>query len=56
MYEFFPAIFIKVLSYQSLNVKWLLISWNLCVYSYASEWKKIGGVWFSLLTNKLIES
>ena len=32
MYEFFPAIFIKGLSYQSFDVKCLLISWDLYAY------------------------
>ena len=42
MYEFSIATFIKVLSYQSFDVKCLS--------------QKIGGVWFSLLINKLIDS
>ena len=37
MDEFFPAV---VLSYQSFDVKCLLISWDLRVYRYAREWKK----------------
>ena len=28
MYEFSAAVFIKVLSYQSFDVKWLLLSRN----------------------------
>ena len=31
MYEFSAAVFIKVLSYQSFDVKWLLLSRNACV-------------------------
>ena len=56
MYEFYAAIFIKVLSYQSFDVKCLLLSWDAFVYRHAKEWQKIGGVWFSLLINKLIDS
>ena len=37
MDEFFPAV---VLSYQSFDVKCLLISWDFRVYRYAREWKK----------------
>ena len=51
MDEFFPAV---VLSYQSFDVKCLLISWDLCVYRYNKRMeKKIGGVWFSPLINRL---
>ena len=37
MYEFSAANFIKILSYQSFDVKYLLISWDVCVYGYVSE-------------------
>ena len=36
--EFSAAIFIKVLSYQSFDVKCLLLSWDACVYRQAREW------------------
>ena len=35
---FSAAIFIKVLSYQSFDVKCLLLTWEVCVYRQAREW------------------
>ena len=38
MYELSAAIFIKVFSYQSFDVKYLLLSWDACVYRQVREW------------------
>ena len=38
MHEFSAAILIKVLSYQSFDVKRLLLSWDACVYRQARKW------------------
>ena len=38
MYEFSAANFIKILSYQSFDVKYLLTSCDVCVYEYVNEW------------------
>ena len=37
MYEFPAAIFIKVLSHQSFDVKFLPLTWVACVYRNAKE-------------------
>ena len=54
-YEFSAAPFIKILSYQSFDVKCLQSSRDACVDRQARKWSKIGGVWFSLLIIKLID-
>ena len=42
------------INFQSFDVKYLLLPWDACRYSHAGELEMIGGVWFSLLTDKLI--
>ena len=38
LYQFSAANFIKILSYQSFDVKYLLTSCDVCVYEYVNEW------------------